>query len=561
MSRSRPRPSPLLIGVGLVLVWLIVAFLIYPNLITLRQIFLPEGSLSTRAFSRLWASHRARDSMRNSFLLAGSLAVTVNVVGVFIVLVTRYFAIRGARLLWIGYATTLVYGGVIAVSGYKFVYGETGFVTRLLPGVDPEWFSGMLAVVIVMTLTGTGYHLLFLSAAVSKLDQQTIEAAQQLGASPGRILRTIVLPVLKPTLFALTILTFLGGLAALTAPQVLGGRDFQTISPMILTFAGIPTSRDLAAALALLLGGATLILLAVLNRLQAGGTYFSVSKVPGILRKQRITQPVVNAVVHVIAYGLFVVYLTPPVLIVIFSFTDAATMSSGRLSASSFTLDNYRRVLSDATASWPLVVSIGYATVTSVVVLVLMLFVARILQRYVNAVTVVIEYLLHIPWILPSTLLAIGLIVTYSEPRLVVGNVVLTGTVSLLAIAYITVKIPFTLRLLKAAYAGIPDSLEEAATILGSGTLRTYRQVLLPAVLPVAAAVTALNFTSLLDDYDLSAFLAHPLYQPLGITIQNASQDQGNADSTALTFVYAVLLMVVATAAMWFVYGRRKSAR
>ncbi|MFF2021959.1 ABC transporter permease [Streptomyces sp. NPDC058171] len=563
--------SPVVVVAGVALAWFVFTFLIYPNAVLLKEVFAPGGSFSGRALQKLWSSERALDSLRNSFVLAAVLTVTVNVLGVFIVLVTRYFAVRGARLLWLGYATTLVYGGVVAVSGYSFVYGETGFVTRLLlgvaPGWDPAWFSGMFAVVVVMTLTGTGYHMLFLSSALARLDHQTIEAAQQLGSSPWRILRTIVLPVLKPTLFAVTVLTFLGGLAAFAAPQVLGGREFQTITPMILTFSGNPGSRDLAATLALVLGLATLLLLAVLNRIQAQGTYFSVSKVSTALTKQRIGSPVANAVVHVLAYALFVVYLVPPLLIVLFSFTDAATIASGDLGAGRFTLANYERVLTDAAASWPFVVSVGYAAVTAVVVLVMMLFVARILQKFVNVVTVTIEYLLHIPWVLPSTLTALGLIITYSVPRLPVGGVVLSGTVGLLAVAYVTAKIPFTLRMLKAAYASIPVSLEEAAALLGAGTLRTYRRVLLPLVLPAAAAVSALNFTSLLDDYDTAVFLAHPLYQPLGIAIQNATRGEGTSDATALTFVYTVLLMVISTLAMWFVYGRnsgtgkRRSAR
>lgn len=556
--------SPLVIVTGMALLWFVFTFLIYPNAVMLKEIFAPQGSLSLRAFEKLWASERAIDSLRNSFVLAAVLTVTVNALGIFIVLVTRYFAVRGARLLWLGYATTLVYGGVVAVSGYTFVYGENGFVTRLLlqvlPGMDPSWFSGMLAVVVVMTLTGTGYHMLFLSSAIAQIDYQTIEAARQLGSSPWRILRTIVLPVLKPTLFAVTVLTFLGGLAAFAAPQVLGGREFQTITPMILTFSGNPGSRDLAATLALILGAATLLLLAVLNRLQAQGTYFSVSKVSTALKKQRIGHPVANGLVHVLAYALFLVYLIPPLLIVVFSFTDAATIASGDISASSFTLANYQRVLTDAAASWPFVVSVGYAALTAAVVIVMMLFIARILQKFVNVVTVTAEYLLHIPWVLPSTLTALGLIITYSVPRIPVGGSVLTGTVGLLAIAYITAKIPFTLRMLKAAYASIPTSLEEAATLLGAGTLHTYRRVLLPLVLPAAAAVSALNFTSLLDDYDTAVFLAHPLYQPLGIAIQNATRGEGTSDATALTFVYTVLLMAISTLAMWFVYGRNSKA-
>lgn len=552
--------SPLFVAVAAVLLWFSVTFLILPNVNLLTTVFMPEGKFSFSAIQRLISSERAMDSIRNSFILAVVLSVTVNVVGIFIVLVTRYFDIKGARLLWLGYATTLIYGGVVLVAGYKFIYGDSGFITKQLqnifPGMDAGWFSGAFAVVMVSTLAGTGNHLLFLGNSLAKVDFQTIEAARMMGASSWKVLRSIVLPTLKPMVYAITVLTFLGGLGALVAPQILGGEDFQTVTPMILTFANMPSSRDLAATLAIVLGLSTIILLAVLNRLEKGGTYFSVSKVPASMKKQKIDNPVANIVVHVMAYALFAVYALPPVLIVIFSFTDAASINSATLSFQSFTLNNYVRVFTDYAAMWPFLVSIGYSAVATIIVVGGLLFVARMVQKFKNPVTAAIEYLLHIPWILPSTMIALGLIITFDHAQWLVGYRVLTGTLVLLAIAYVIGKIPFTLRMLKAAFAAVPEQLEEAAAILGAGSFTIFRRILLPIVAPAAAAVAALNFNSLLDDYDTAVFLAHPLYQPLGIVIKNATSEDALTDATALTFVYTVILMVIMGITMWLVYGR-----
>ena len=48
----------------------------------------------------------------NSLKLAVCLVITVNVVGVSIVLLTEYFDIKGAKILRLGYMTTLIYSGV-----------------------------------------------------------------------------------------------------------------------------------------------------------------------------------------------------------------------------------------------------------------------------------------------------------------------------------------------------------------------------------------------------------------------------------------------------------------
>jgi iron(III) transport system permease protein len=83
-----------------------------------------------------------------------------------------------------------------------------------------------------------------------------------------------------------------------------------------------------------------------------------------------------------------------------------------------------------------------------------------------------------------------------------------------------------------------------------------FRRILLPLVLPAAAAIAALNFNSLLDDYDTAIFLAHPLVQPLGLVIKNNTDGAEGVEGVANTFVYTVLLMVITGITMYLVYGR-----
>lgn len=552
--------SPFIIGVGLVLLWFIVAFLIWPNAVLLRETFFPGGTFTTDAFDKLISSRRAMKALINSFLLAVILPITTNIVGVFIVLVTRYFDVRGARILWLGYATTFIYGGIVLAAGYKFIYGEHGIVTNALlnviPGLEADWFSGFFAVLFVMTFATTTNHMLFLTGALDKIDMQTIESAKSMGASDWTILWRITLPMLRPMLFAVTILSFLTGLSALSAPQVLGGRDFQTISPIILTFSSSSVSRDIAALLSLVLGAATIILLAVLLKVEKGGTYFSVSKVSASLTRQKIRSPLANATVHIVAYALFAIYVLPVALIILYSFMSSAAIQTGTFSFANLTLDNYTRVLSTGDGLRPFVVSIVYSVLASVIVVGSLLFVAQIIQRYNNVFTTTFEYLLHIPWILPSTMMALGLILTYDRPNPLVGGAVLTGTTVILLISFIIIKIPFSLRMLKAAFASVNDSVEDAAKIMGASTFYTFRRVLFPIVLPTAAAITALNFNSLLDDYDTAVFLAHPLFQPLGLVIKANTDSAQSVDAAASTFVYTVILMLITGITMYLIYGR-----
>lgn len=547
--------------IGLLIGWLIFTFLIFPNANTIYQTFFSSGAFSLDPFRRLIVSERAMRSLWNSFLLAFTLVITVNLIGISLVLLTDYFALKGSKILRLGYFTTLIYSGVVLVSGYQFVYGSNGFVTTILSsifeGYTADWFQGYWAVAFVMTFACTSNHVLFLSSAMQKIDFQTIEAAKNLGASQFYILRRVVLPVLKPTLYALTILTFLTGLSATSAPLILGGRQFETITPMILTFSRTISSRDLAIVLALVLGVATIILLSFMIRSERKGNFMSVSKVKSELKKQKIENKVMNIFVHIFAYLIFIIYMIPVVLIIVFSFTDAYSISTGTLSWDRFTLVNYQNAFSSLAALEPYIISLLYGFFASLLVVAFCLLCSRIIHKYKNGFVLMLEYFLMIPWFLPSTLIAIGLIVTFNVGRFFIGGRVLTGTVWLLMIGYVLIKIPFTLRMTKAAFFSIDNEIEEAAKNLGAGSFYTFRRVLFPIILPSALGVFALNFISILQDYDLTVFLYHPLYEPLGVMIQNATSAQTLADTRALSLVYSVILMVMSAIIMYTVYGSK----
>lgn len=545
--------------VKLVLIWLIVAFVLYPNINLLISVFFKNGEFSTDVFQKILKSDRAIKSLLNSFILAISMMVTVNVVGVLVVLFTEYWKIKGAKLLKIGYMSSLVYGGVVLVAGYKFIYGASGILTKLLtsfiPTLDPNWFNGYWAVIFIMTFACTSNHIIFLTNAIRGLDYHTIEAAKNMGASGSSIFFKIVLPTLKPTLFAITILTFLTGLGAMSAPLIVGGTSFQTINPMIITFAKSPYSREIAALLAVILGVATIILLAILNRVEKGGNYISVSKTKARLTKQTINNPILKVVAHIFAYFLFLIYMAPICLIIIFSFSDSVAIKTGSLSLSSLTLDNYIALFTQANAFKPYLVSFIYSLGSAVIVAIIAIVVTKIVHKSKNKWNAFFEYSVLVPWLLPSTLIALGLMVTYDTPRAIMGNKVLIGTTVLMMIAYVIVKLPFSFRMIKAAFFSVEDSLEEAAKCMGASTFYTMTRVILPVIFPVVISVIVLNFNSMLADYDLSVFLYHPLLQPLGIVIKAASDEAATPNAQAMSFVYSVVLMVISSLALYFAQG------
>lgn len=539
----------------LFLIWFIFSFLVFPNVNLLLKVFIKDGHFSLDAIHKIMKSTRAINSLKNSFLLAVASVVTVNVSGILIVLFTEYFDIKGSKILSLGFMTTLIYGGVVLVTGYKFVYGETGIVTKVLmqffPNMDPQWFVGFGAVLFIITFSGTSNHMMFLTNAVRNLDYHTIEAAKNMGASQGTILFKIVLPTMKPTIFAITILTFIAALSTMSGPLIVGGPDFQTINPMIKTFANMTGSRDIAALLAIILGIATSILLFIMQKIEKKGNYISISKTKAKMTKQKIENPVLNVIAHIVAYVMFVIYMLPIINVLVFSFTDGMTIKTGQIRKDSFTLENYAKLFRSSTAYKPYLVSILYSFVAALTVAVICIAVVRIVTKLKHKWDKLYEPLILIPWLLPSTMIALGLMMTYDEARWNLANKVLVATPVIMLIAYMIIKLPFSYRMIRAAFIGLDGNMEEAAQVMGAKPFYTMRKVILPIIMPVVLSVVVLNFNGLLSEYDLSVFLYHPLFQPLGIVIKLATDETATTDAQAMAFVYTVILMIISTIALW----------
>ena len=348
-QKLRPELIIRLVGVCF-FAYLFFGFMLLPCLNTLASIFNTKNAAGERdafAVIRFFLAGTMGKYVWNSLKLAVLLVITVNVVGISIVLLTEYFDIKGAKILRMGYMTTMIYSGVALVTGYMFLYASDGILTTALknafPGFNPNWFSGFNAVLFTMTFACTSNHMLFLRNAIRGIDYNTVEAARNMGANPFKVLWKVVLPTLIPTLFSLTVMTFITGLCAMSAPTLLG---YDSINPEIVRLAGSSTADEAfpqarAALLSIILAMFTIVLLTVLSAYERKGHYLSVSKTKAKLQKQKINNPVANVIAHIYAYVLFIIYMTPVVMIVIFSFQTYSAIRLKKLDLSHWTLINF----------------------------------------------------------------------------------------------------------------------------------------------------------------------------------------------------------------------------
>ena len=593
----RPKPfnttKILQVVGGLVFAYLFLGFMLLPCLNTLTSIFMTkdaDGNTDPFAVLRFFLAGNMAKYVWNSLKLALCLVITVNIVGVSIVLLTEYFDIKGAKILRLGYMTTLIYSGVALVTGYMFLYAGDGILTTALQNAFPDikgtWFSGFSAVLFTMTFACTSNHALFLRNAIRGIDYNTVEAARNMGAKPFKVLFKVVFPTLLPTLFSLTVMTFITGLCAMSAPTLLG---YDSINPEIVRLAGssvadeaFPQAR--AALLSVILAIFTIILLTILSSYERKGHYLSVSKTKAKLQKQKITNPVANVLAHIYAYILFIIYMTPVVMIVIFSFQTYSAVRMRKLDLGNWTLLNYfgkadysyltnrgvyktregsiSGVFSNEATLGGIQTSFVLSVIAAALACVLVVIACSYIFKHKKTGTV-LEYALLFPWLLPTILICYSYRVFFnsSDVFYVFGQNLYYGdrVRILIIIAYMVVKLPFSLRMIKASFYAIDEELEDAARNLGAKPIYTFLRVKLPIILPSVLAVFALNFNALFTEYDMGATFASTNGTTYAMVIQSMTREEGlygyNVNASGRRCASTVFIMLVSGLILYLVYG------
>ena len=552
---------------GVLFVYLFLGFMVLPCFDTLTSIFSAKdaaGNADPFAVIRFFFAGNMPSFLLNSLKLAVLLVLTVNIVGISIVLLTEYFDIKGAKILRLGYMTTLIYSGVALVTGYQFLYDKDGILTNWLlqyfPDMDRQWFSGFSAVLFTMTFACTSNHALFLRNAIRGIDYNTVEAARNMGAKPFKVLLKVVMPTLLPTLFSLTVMTFITGLCAMSAPTLLG---YNSINLAMFT----------------------IVLLSVLNHYERKGHYLSVSKTKAKLVKQKIQNPVANVLAHIYAYALFVIYMTPVVMIIIFSLQNWQAIRAKTLDFSGWTLISYfgsqdysyttsrgktkirPGAISGVFANDKTIGGIRLSFILSALAAALACVIVVVAVNYIfkhknKKRSKVVEACLLFPWLLPTILICYSFRIFFNQNVWYVfgNNMYYAENVRfLIVMAYTVVKLPFALRMVKAAFYAIDEELEDAARNLGASPLVTFLRVKLPIVLPSVLAVFALNFNALFTEYDMSATFHSSHGTSYAMVIQSMCNEEGrdgmNMNASGRRCASTVFIMLVSGLILYLVYG------
>ncbi len=261
-------------------------------------------------------------------------------------------------------------------------------------------------------------------------------------------------------------------------------------------------------------------------------------------------QKIYEAFNYIILTALVLVALYPFWHVVMSAFSEPSKLMAHEglvLKPAGFSLKSIRMVLKDTSIIRGLGVTVYVLVTKAILSMILTLFGAYVLSRKGLFIGPVMSFMVVVTMFFSG-----GLIPTYLNVRsLGMDN-------SLTALIIPTALNTFNLILLRTAFYGVPDSLEESARLDGAGDLRILFTIMVPLILPSIMVVALYYMVDTWNAwFDAMIYLRNRKLFPLQlllreILVESMVKEEGDMETTTETIQYSV--MVVSTVPILIVY-------
>jgi spermidine/putrescine transport system permease protein len=240
-----------------------------------------NGKLTGGVTFANYAAFFASDSYVYVFFGTIKLAFVVATVALIFGYIISYLIWRlegSARyLLLLLSALPLIMNYVVKIYALRSILGFNGFLNSLLLSVgiidQPSklFIFNQTAVMLAMAVIYLPFGILPIFLALERIPQSLIAAAADLGARPGQIFLTVVLPLSLPGSFAGALFVMVIALGDYLTPQMVGGSEGFTFGRAIWSQFGMAFNWPFGAALAVILLIAVVMLIALASLISKAG--------------------------------------------------------------------------------------------------------------------------------------------------------------------------------------------------------------------------------------------------------------------------------------------------
>ena len=550
----------------------IFVFVGYPVLCILVSAFKAEGAIDIAAFadrlsdSAIWGtgcfSGGTCGVAWNSLFLATMVGVLSTALGLAFALLavrTRFPFPRLFRLISILPVITPPF--VIGLA-LILLFGRAGLVTAFLN----DWFSiprsrwiyGLPGLTIAQLLAFTPISFLVLTGVLQAVGPSLEEASQTLRSGRWRTFRRVTWPLIRPGLANAFLIGFIESLADFGNPIMIGG-NLRVLSTSIY-FAVVGAAHDEGKAAVL---GIVLLAFCLgaffLQRLWTGErSYVSVSGKGDGGRPAELPLGL-KRLCHAVVLPWMALTAAIYGIILIGGFVRNLGADN------SFTLDHLRTAFAIgqsehgwflAGSAWnSLITTLEVAALSMIPTAALGILTAYLLDRQSFFGRAAFEFMTMMSFAIPGTVIGVSYILAFNTPP-----IELTGTATIMVIAFVFRNMPVGIRAGLANLQQIDRSLDEASLTLGARTPGTLRRVILPLLRPAIVTSMIYAFVRAMTSVSAVIFLVSGEYNLATVYIVGRAE----FGEYGLAIVYSAVLIVIITIALLLIQalvGERRIGR
>ncbi len=530
---------------------LLLVIVVIPIFMIVYHAFFYQGQFDPRLFASQLLAPKTLASMWNTVKIAFWVTLFGTAMGVFYAWLLGRSDIPAKGLMRALFSIPYMFPPFLGAMAWDLLLnGRSGYLNRWLMHTfglasAPFNINSVWGIVFVEISYYFPFVFMQVVSALERMDPTLEECARIAGARQMTVIRKITLPLVLPAISAGALLILISSLAHFGVPSILGFSQgiftlptqiFDTIQRAEGSFEGIRQG----AALSILLVAVVSVALIVQKRVLSAGSYDIIkgkSMRPTLIKLRGSRVPLLLLAIST----LIMIVVVPLVMIFLVGLVKAYGLP---LIPKNFTLNNYVKVFAASGTFVSIKNSLFVSFTAGVVCMFLGTLIAYVVQKIRPRGRGALEVLSVLPYSIPGTVLAVGVILAWSGS---LGGISLYNTIWIILVAYLARYLSFSMKSSSAALLQVHPSLEEAARACGASHTESLKDITLPLIRPAMVAGFFLIFLPAMREVTTSVLLYGPYTRTLGVQIYSL-RDAGMMPQAAALGSVAIVLIVICNA-------------
>jgi iron(III) transport system permease protein len=506
-------------------------FIVYPfyTILTKSVFSTKVEGLTLYNFVRFFTKPYYYSTLLHSLVVCISTVLLTTAIGVPIAYLMTRYNIAGKRILHIFIIMSLMSPPFIGAYSWIILLGRNGLLAKIfgLIGMTSPTIYGRNGIIFVFMLHLFPYIYLYTSGAMNSIDSSLEEAAENLGMNKLRRIWTVTLPVILPSILAGCIMVFMTALADFGTPMLLG--EGYTVLPVLVYNEYMSESAvnpNMASALSVVIVVCSLMVLTFQKLVVDRKNYMMSSlRPPQEVQLKGAKRFWASFPVYLITFLAFL----PQIVVVCQSFVERSF--SGVVQG--INLSNYQAMMKRLSTN--ITNTYVFSIVAIVFIVIIGILASYILVRKKGKVASLIDSLIMFPYVIPGSVLGIGLIIAFNRKP-----IVLVGTAAIMIISYIIRKIPYTVRSGSAFLYQMDPFIEEASINLGVSPIKTFFTVTARMMLPGILSGAVLSWITCINELSSSIMLYSGKTSTIAVAIYQEVTRMSDGTAAALATILTV---------------------